>query len=405
MEGKPDVSGAKGAGAGQGIVVVLAGFLPILAIVALAPAVPRMVEHFADYPAAQTLVPLAVTAPGLMIALFSPLMGWLTDRFGRRELLLWATFIYGLVGVLPFFLESLVAVFASRLALGICEAAILTVTNTLIGDYFAPDKRRTWLMIQAAAGPFFGVTVLTLSGYLASTSWQTPFLIYGCALPIFAAMWFTIFEPDLANSDEEIDAAGQFPWNHVLLAGGVTLVSASLYYVYIVQIGLAFAGIGVNDPGKVGMLVGVANLGVFIGGIVFKPLSSRLGSATQIAVFLLLLGLGMIGIGTADSASAMTIFACIQQLGAGILIPSLVLWAMNGLPPQHRGRGMGVWSACFFLGQFASPLFVTLARTITPDIGGAFLVLGIIAIIGALASAGLSRMAGRNAQSIQQREV
>ncbi|MEE3625364.1 MFS transporter [Nitrospirillum sp. BR 11752] len=135
------------AGVGQGVLVVLAGFLPILAIVALSPAVPKIMERFGAVPGVGTLVPLLVTAPGLMIALTSPLMGWVVDRYGRRRLLLWATAVYGFLGIAPYFLDDLKLIIASRLALGMAEAGILTVTNTLIGDYFAHDQRRTWLTI------------------------------------------------------------------------------------------------------------------------------------------------------------------------------------------------------------------------------------------------------------------
>lgn len=376
----------RAAGPGQGVVVVLAGFLPILAIVALSPVVPRMVEHFASVPDATTLVPLAVTAPGLMIALFSPFMGWLADRYGRRQLLLVSTFIYGIVGIAPFYLSDLTAIFASRLALGLCEAAILTVTNTLIGDYFSHDQRRTWLMFQAAVGPVFGVSVLTFSGYLAAISWHVPFLIYAVALLIFVAMLAFIYEPDVIHADDACDRTEVFPVRHVVLTGMVTLVSASLYYVYIVQVGLAFGAIGVTSPETVGMLIGVANIGVFLGGLLFKPISAKLPSSWQIAIFLSLMGTGMVGIGLARSEQAMTLAACLQQLGAGILIPALVLWAMNGLPAQHRGRGMGIWSACFFLGQFTSPLLVTGFGAFTTGIGGAFLTLGLAALLGALAA-------------------
>src|SRR5438094_701209 len=89
---------ARRAGPAQGVVVVAAAFLPILAIVALSPAVPTLMQRFADVPGATTLVPLIVTAPGLMIALFAPLMGWIADRYGRRKLLLIATSLYGVFG-------------------------------------------------------------------------------------------------------------------------------------------------------------------------------------------------------------------------------------------------------------------------------------------------------------------
>ncbi|NKI98507.1 MFS transporter [Novosphingobium sp. SG707] len=368
------------AGPAQGVLVILAGFLPILAIVALTPAVPNMVGHFAGLAGATTLVPLGVTAPGLMIALFSPVMGWLADRYGRRVLLIWATFIYGFVGVAPYFLESLAAIFATRLALGLCEAAILTITNTLIADYYPEAGRRNWLMAQAAFGPIFGVTVLIGSGQLAAFDWHLPFLIYAVALPIAGAMAIWLFEPAHARISSTASSE-TFPTRHIAVCGGVTLFGASLYYVYIVQIGLAFEGIGLHAADKVGMLVGLANIGVFLGGLAFKPLSIRLGVAGQIAAFLGFMGAGMLGIGFAADIATMTGFAMIEQFGAGILIPALVLWAMQGVAPQHRGRAMGIWSACFFLGQFTSPLAVSLVRLSGAGIGGAFAWLGGLAVI------------------------
>lgn len=368
------------AGLAQGVLVILAGFLPILAIVALTPAVPNMVAHFAGVPGAQTLVPLTVVAPGLMIALFSPMMGWLADRYGRRTLLIWATFFYGFVGVAPYFLDSLTAIFATRLALGLCEAAILTITNTLIADYYPESGRRNWLMAQAAFGPIFGVSVLIGSGQLAAFDWHLPFLIYAVALPITGAMAVWLFEPQ--HQQERItNRSAPFPMRHIAICGGVTLFGASLYYVYIVQIGLAFEGIGLHAADKVGVLVGLANIGVFLGGLAFKPLSMRLDAAGQIAAFLGFMGAGMLGIGLAANITTMTIFAAAQQFGAGILIPALVLWAMQDVAPQHRGRVMGIWSACFFLGQFTSPLAVSLVRLGGASIGGAFAWLGGLAIV------------------------
>ncbi len=363
------------------MLIILAGFLPILAIVALTPAVSPMVAHFG--PSAMTLVPLAVTAPGLMIALFSPFMGWIADRWGRRPMLLWATLIYGFVGVAPFFMDSLPAIIATRLVLGVCEAAILTGTNTLIADYYPESGRRNWLMAQAAFGPMFGFSVVVGSGQLAAVDWHWPFLIYAVAFPIFLAMTVWMFEPGHEAETTKPAAPAAFPLRHVMGCGAVTLLGASLYYVYIVQIGLAFSGIGVDQADRVGMMVGIATLGVFLGGLAFKPLSIHFSASVQIAAFFALMGLGMVGIGLAQSAEAMTAAATVQQLGAGILIPALVLWAMRGVAPQHRGRAMGIWSACFFFGQFCSPLLVTLTRLGGANIGTAFVTLGVAGLVAA----------------------
>jgi len=87
----------------QGTILVMAGFLPIFAIVSMFPALPSIIRHFADHPNARELVPLMVSAPGLAIAIMSPFAGAFVDRFGRIPLLVWSTFFYGIFGALPFF--------------------------------------------------------------------------------------------------------------------------------------------------------------------------------------------------------------------------------------------------------------------------------------------------------------
>lgn len=380
------------AGVAQGLVVILAAFLPILAIVSLAPAVPSVIAAFSHVPGSATLVPLAVTAPGLMIAIFSPLMGWIVDRYGRRKLLIVATVVYGFVGMIPFFVGSLQVLIASRLLLGICEAAILTVTNTLLGDYYAHDKRRLWLTLQGLIGPILGTSVVFASGYLASQSWQLPFIVYAVAFPISVMMLAFIYEPDV-NAElatTSLDSV-PFPLGRVAICGGFTLFAASLYYVYIVQIGRAFGEVGLDNPGRVGLQIGIASIGVFLGAAIFQWVSGRFSSDRQLLIFLTILGIGLIGIGFSPDERSMTAFAFIQQLGAGILIPTLILWTVSQLPAEHRGRGMGVWSACFFLGQFVSPLLVTGAQAVSGSVQGAFATMGVIALIGALSSQIFSR--------------
>ncbi|MFM6832356.1 MAG: MFS transporter, partial [Novosphingobium sp.] len=92
------------------------------------------------------------------------------------------------------------------------------------------------------------------------------------------------------------------------------------------------------------------------------------------------------GIGWSASERMMTTFAFVQQLGAGILIPALALWTMSHLRAEHRGRGMGIWTAAFFLGQFVSPLLVSIARGISGTMQGAFFISGLIGIAIAAAT-------------------
>ena len=372
----------------QGVTIVTAAFLPIFAIVSMFPAVPAIIDHFAADPDARWKVPMMVSAPGLTIALIAPFAGWFVDRIGRRPLLIGATFLYGIVGTAPFFLDSLSAVFISRLLLGVAEAAILTVVNTLIGDYWDDEGRRDWLMLQGVAGPFLASGVIALAGPATAIRWNGIFLVYLIAFPIFFAMLAWLFEPKrqghtVAEIDQTDRAATPFPWKAVGLLGLVTLCASGLYYVFIINGGLAFREVGVTDPSALSAMTALPSLFVILGALIFRALGGK-SNAVQLSAFFLLLGLGLLGIGIAATPKWMIAALIIQQTGAGMAVPSLIAWAQTKLPFEHRGRGMGAWTACFFFGQFSSPWLVHKLNDATGTMQGAFMAAGLIGLVLAL---------------------
>ena len=379
------------AGMRQGITVVIAAFLPILAIISMFPAVPAMIQHFSADPSAAVKVPSMVSAPGLTIAIVALFAGILVDRFGRRRLLLVATFFYGIFGALPFLLDSLNAVYASRLALGLAEAAILTTLNTLIADYWDDKGRRNWLTIQGMAGPALSSIVIYFAGSLAEWRWNAIFLLYLVALPIFLAMRAWLYEPRsnvTAGAMPDIDAhssATDFPWGAVSSIGLLTLFTSAIYYVFIINGGMIWLELGVGNPADIGHITALPTLFILAGAAVFWLLG-RLGvsARSQIMTYLGLLGAGLALIGLSHDWKGMILGMSLQQTGAGMAVPVLVAWAQSRLPPAHRGRGMGAWAACFFFGQFSSPLLVSLLRASMGTMHGAFLVSGLISLAGAL---------------------
>ncbi|MFN3468269.1 MAG: MFS transporter [Novosphingobium sp.] len=375
-------------GIAQGLTIVLTGFLPIIAIVSMFPAVPAMIAHFADDPSAQTKVPAMVSAPGLTVAILALFAGLMVDRFGRRRLLLASTALYGFVGLMPMFLDDIDQIYASRLLLGVAEAAILTTVNTLIGDYWNEAGRRRWLTLQGVLGPFFGSAVIFTSGYLAAISWNAVFLIYAVGFAVFAAMLAFIYEPENDETARKMlgigaSASTPFPWAGVFLFATVTLLGGILYYVFIINGGMVWKELGVSDPAEIGRLTTIPSMFVIVGAVIFWA-TTRFGPRVQLAVFLLLLGSGLAVIGMATDWKGMVAGMALQQTGAGMAVPTLIAWAQSYLPFEHRGRGMGVWTSAFFLGQFASPLLVSLARTISGTMQGAFVISGAIGMAVAL---------------------
>lgn len=377
----------------QGVTVVVAAFLPIFAIVSMFPLVPVMIQHFAEDPDARSKVPLMVTAPGLTIAILAPFAGFVVDRFGRRRLLLLCTFFYGIFGTAPFFLRDLDAIFISRLLLGVTEAGILTIVNTIIADYWDDTGRRNWLFLQGLVGPFAGSMIVLLTGTFASISWNAGFLVYLIAFPVYLAMLVYIFEPKKPEAADEAPAeapaAPHFPMRQALKVAALTLFTAALYYVFIVNGGLVFKEVGVEDPHELSLLYTIPSLFVLVGAVAFRLMAAR-PYPLQVATVLGLLGIGLAGMGLSTGVAGVLVSMAIQQTGAGMAIPTLIAWAQRQFPFEHRGRGMGIWTSAFFLGQFVSPWFVHRFDLASGSTQGAFVISGACALIvgvGAIAVA------------------
>ena len=383
----------------QGWILVISGFLPVMAIIALAPTLPTLLGHFRDVPNAALMVPLLITAPSACIALFAPGAGVIADRFGRRPLLLWSMAFYGAGGLVPFFIDNFWAVVAGRFVIGFGEAGVLTVVNTLLADYFEEKARHRWLMIQGVVGSVLGTVTIASSGFLAAQGWQYPFLVYGVAIPILLASLAFLFEPEPRRKQAGATQAATtpFPYAVALMVCGVTVLLSTIYYVQVINFSVLLKDLGVGDPKSIGLSMALPSIGVPLGAILFK-MTTRFGAGTQIFLVFLGYAIGLAGIGLAPDYKVALAFAFVQQLANGLIVPALIAWAQSKFSFEHRGRGMGWWASSFFVAQFLSPAVVNVMRGAVGNLQGAFLAFGLIAAACAAGACLLHYRAARAAR-------
>ena len=192
---EPTSSAARTAGLPQALTLMVVSTMPTMALAALVPVLPAFFQHFAAVPNKETLVPMILTVPSLCVALFSAPIGAAADRWGRRPVLLLALLAFAVCGVLPMLFDDLHAIIATRVVVGVAEAAVLTVGNALLGDYFVGSERQKWLGLQMSIGPFVGTGYLLAGGALGSWLWKGPFLIYLLGFVALALAWWTLHEP------------------------------------------------------------------------------------------------------------------------------------------------------------------------------------------------------------------
>jgi len=357
----------------QGIMLLLPITMNVMGISVLTPVVHLLLDEFKSVPHHDYMIIGGVlTMPAIWVLLFSPVAGWLADRFGRRNLLLASMVVYAFVGIAPAFLNNLYAIIAARIGVGICESIVITVSTTMIGDYFKGRTRERWLASQTAVASVSALGIIYLGGQLgAAYGWRGPFYLYIYSLVLAFGVFAFVWEPKVdpppsADPISPMAARTEFPWPRMVGICSLTLLASTCFYTVVTKNAEAMVALGVSDPAAIGRYTMLASIGVPVGTFIYWGVSRWPIHWLLLIDFVLLgAGFGVMGRATAPTAYAWGSF--INQLGCGIVLPTMLVWATRGLTYSIRGRGIGMWQAAFAIGQFLSGMAVTL---LSKELGG-----------------------------------
>jgi MFS family permease len=365
------VQSGRRAGFLQGIMLLLPITMAVMGVSVLMPVVHLLLEHFKDVPNYEYLVMGGVvTMPSIWVLLLSPAAGWMADRFGRRRMLILSMVAYSFTGVAPVFLSSLYAIIVSRIGVGICEAVVMTVSTTMISDYFRGRARERWLASQTAVASVSALGIIYLGGQLgAAYGWRGPFYLYLYSWVLVLGVALFIWEPaaqekagqgqnSAAPTERIAGEYHEFPWWRLIGICAVTLLGSVSFYTVITKNAEALVSLGVSDPARIGTLSVIATIGVPLGTFIYWGLS-RLPIPWLLCVDFALIGLGFVWMGRATDPTFYEWGSFINQVGCGLVLPSLLVWATRGLAFNIRGRGTGMWNAAFAIGQFLSGMIIT----------------------------------------------
>jgi len=371
------------------LALLLAGScLPVLGATLLSPLLSRISHHFAGTPGAPVLVPLVLAAPALLIALTAPFAGRIADAIDRKRLLVAAMVAYSVFGTAPLYLGSLAAILASRVLVGVCEAAIMTCCTTLIGDYWSGARRRRYLGRQTVVATLAATVFVILGGALGNGDWRTPFWVYAVAAVLAAPTAFLLPQPAQRHTrlQRGAAAAGPAPWRQVAVPAAVSVFGGVVFYVLLVQLSYVLDDAGVKSSAAVGGLTGLMSLATAVGAALSARLIRRGHRALLTAEFALAAA-GLLLVFATTAVPLIALGALVTGFAVGTMLPTLLTWAVEGLDYAQRGRGTGLWTAALFLGEFLSPLTVSALGAV---LGGLRPALAALAV-AALGMAGLAR--------------
>jgi DHA1 family tetracycline resistance protein-like MFS transporter len=341
------------------LVIYLTIFVNLVGFGIIIPLLPFYAETFGASPLAIGLM-FASFSIGQLIA--SPLLGDLSDRYGRRPVL-----IFSLIGTVVSFVmlalaHSLAMLFAARLVDGLSGGNI-TTARAYIADVTSESERpRAFGLLGAAFGLGFivGPALGALFSYISYTA------------PIWAAAAITIVATAMAifwlpETVHRVHAGAGSPWKALReLSGrpGLRLLFGVdfLYWMAFAVYQTAFALFGARrfgfDASHTGYLLSAFGvLGVIVQGFLVGPVVSRLGARRTLIAGLIFAALGWAAGAITSSVPVFVATLVPAALGIGFCNATLSTLVSNAAGPREQGRVQGAAGALESLGRTIGPVW------------------------------------------------
>ncbi len=303
--------------------------LDMLALGIIVPVLPKLIEDFVggDTVRAAQMIGIFGTAWALMQFVFSPILGVLSDKIGRRPVVLISNFGLGLDYILMALAPSLSWLFIGRVISGITSASI-SAASGYIADVTPAEKRSSAFGLLGMA---FGVGFIlgpAIGGYFGEINPRLPFAVAG-GLSLLNALYGVFILPESLKPENR----RPFSWNRANPVGSLKLLTSTkkLYSLSEVNFLLSVShvifpsvmviymtyryGWTTKTVGLILALVGVSN--GLVQGVLVGPIVKKYGERKA-----LLLGLifGVIGFSIAGFA--------VQDAWFWMSVPFLALWGM-----------------------------------------------------------------------------
>jgi len=375
------------------LVTVMLGFGIVI------PLLPFYVSHFN---ASGAMMGLLMAIYSIMQFIFAPLWGRLSDRVGRKPVLLIGVAGYAISFAVMAFAPNLAMLIGARALAGILSSATLPTAMAYIADTTEAKDRAKGVGMMGAAmgvGMIFGPT---LGGLLAAAALPLPAGLLGLMQTMYdtdAQRTINLSVPFLFAG---LLALVTLPVIHLALPESLhhslrrdaprpdgsrldqlsAALKSPLGFLYMMALLLSFAlanlegvlglyakqqfGLG---PDRIGLLMGAMGiLAVIQQGFLIGPLTRRLGEEHVLQGGLIVSMFGFLGMALIHSVWGLVVFVLLFNLGNVLLQPSVTSLISQRAPADQQGAAMGSNNSFQSLGRVVGPLWAGFAYDLGPTL-------------------------------------
>ncbi|MEE2963792.1 MAG: TCR/Tet family MFS transporter [Acidobacteriota bacterium] len=345
-------------------------FIDILGLAIIVPILPELIGELLGRDTSSTgrYLGVIVAVYALMQFLFAPVLGALSDRFGRRPIILISLFGFGIDYLIQGWAPSIGWLFVGRFIAGVMGASI-TTANAYIADVSTPDTRaRNFGFVGVAFGLGFTLGP-ALGGVLGAIHLRLPFFVAAALALVNGLYGFFVLPESLAPEHRRpVSFANMNPMASLrrlraypLVAGLAfavlfsSLAQRGMENVWVLHAGYRY-GWNTQTNGLTLALVGV--MAILVQGLLVRPTVRRLGERRTIMLGLTVSTLAFLGYGLASDGWMVLVIIVFGAL-AGLAMPAIQGLVAGTVGPSEQGEIQGALTSLTSLTSIFAPLIFT----------------------------------------------
>ncbi len=304
-------------------------------------------------------------ASGATMALVAPLWGRLSDRMGRKLMLLRATFAAVVVVGSMAFVTGPWQLLVLRLLQGTLTGTVPAATSLVAAT--APAEKAGWrlgalqtvIFVAAGVGPALGGISADAAGLRTSFFVASALLAVSATLVLFGVKEKRPVVEEKAEDEDASSVRSPLPYK-LLLPGLLTLCAV---HVAITSASVALPGFVATLAGsaervasQAGWIIGTAALVASLGSLIGGRLATRFGARRVMVVSLALAGLSALPQALAESVPQIWALRLLASLFIGCAIPVANLAIKSAAPAGRQGEAFGVASSATSVGFALGPI-------------------------------------------------
>ncbi len=350
--------------------IFAAALMDVVALGIVIPVLPKLIQQMAGGSTAAALhyVGIFATCWALMQFFASPIVGSLSDRFGRRPVLLISIFGLGFDYMIMALAPNLGWLFVGRLISGVTAASFSTA-GAYIADVSPPEKRaQNFGLIGAAFGVGF-VLGPSLGGFLGQINPRLPFWA-AAGLALVNGLYGLFVLPESLPKERR----APFSWRKANPVGSLQLLAAhpgllglaAVFFLYMLghqalqNIFVLYTSYRFQwSSAELGLYLGATGVAsILVQSLVVKPVVKAVGERGAMLIGLLCGAGGFLIFGLAQTSP---VFWCGLPVfaGMGLVQPSASALMSRRVPPTEQGRLQGATSGLMSLTGLIGPSLYT----------------------------------------------